>query len=536
MTPVSKAFPKGAFLRSVLWAVLAASLAGGVSLLSRYLHTPLDLWPDLVCHSYLGWRVAAGDSLYIDLWDSHPPVAVLYSALIHLLAPPSMTTAYASALLLALMFGTAQGMMLHARGLRDARWIVPIAVLLAGAYSALFANARSEDMLMVLGTASVACAYAHSRNRGTRWAIAAGLLAALALFAKPAAIAPALVAFALVLHGRRGRGIAGFCAAGAVVGLAFLAYFLDDDRYVMFIDGVVRYGRAYFRPITPEIVGEGLWASLASPKPFLVTTPFFIALFLVAAVCALPWLRRDRVRIALLAAWPVLELLMALLQTTYYHYVFYPFQASLLTVAFAMTVSPLVPVSAGGTQPPRSSRMHTSLMLAGVLAMCVGTFALASQAASARADYFADRNVALIEFSGVLKRHRATYSGEMLWLDAAPAFGYLAGVRQVIPEYLGSPLFNANYADNRRWARAGNGLDRIKLLIVWNEWFDLDRQGSDIAAYPAYAAFRHEVHASFDDIGDFGLYKRRGPVTVYVRKGDLPEIRRDLSSLKSKID
>lgn len=504
------------------WIVLATTLLAGTDLLRRHLWTPVELWPDVVCQAYVGWRVAAGESLYLSIWESHPPLAVLYSALLHLVAPPTIQTAHALVLSMAILYGTAVAIVLRARGAGSALPVLAIATLAAGAYSSLIANARSEDFVIVLGTAAIGCAYRYFDRGVLRWALAAGALAALAMFAKPAAVVAACIAGLLVLLRRPfPRGMAAFAGTGLAVAALFAMFFLSDNRYVAFMDQVVRYGRAYFRPLTAQVLAEGLGKAFAQPTIYLLATLAGTVLFA---------LRRPRsgwTGVVVLAAWPVLELSLALLQTTYFPYVFFPLHASLMTL-ICIAAASCLPRQAGDDAPPLA-RVGALRAIAALAVATMGLYLVGHRSAEFRAMANRTHNTQLEAFASVLKEHRASYGGRMLWLDAGPGIGYLAGARQVIPEYVSPPLFNPAYTDETRWQRARKGLAQADLLTIWTEWYELDRNWGALEAFPSFTGFRSDVHRSFDKVGRFAVYEGRGPVSVYIRKGRLPALRAALS-------
>ncbi len=510
-------------LRWPLLAALAAAFLGGSDLLRRHLWTPVELWPDVVCQAYVGWRIAAGESLYLSVWESHPPLAVLYSSLPFLVAAPSIQVAHALVFSLAILFGVAQATMLYARGVRSLPAIAAIATLAAGAYSSLFANARSEDFVIILGTGAIASALRYCNGGRLAWAAVAGVLAALAIFAKPAAIVAAMIAGALVmLRNPLSRGTLTFLASGAAVGAAFAIYFLVGDRYVEFVDQVVRYGRAYFRPLSAQVLNEGL------SKAFQAPTTWLLAIF---AGCAILATRRPGdgwAKPVVLAAWPAFELVLALLQTTYFPYVFFPFQASLLSLTIVVVATHLV--GGAATVPAFPATLRLTRALSCIVLLAIGAYALAHKAAEHRVAANAEHNTQLIAFAGLLRQHNASFDGKMLWLDAGPGIGYLAAARQVIPEYVSPPLFNPGYTSEARWSRARRGLAEVDLLTVWTEWFDLDRNAGPLEAFPSYRGFREDVNQSFENVGQFVVYRNRGPVAVYIRKGKLPALRGELKA------
>lgn len=517
--------------RWLIVGALVMVLVVGAWLLWRHARTPLELWPDIVCQAYLGWRVATGESLYVDLWDSHPPLAVFYAAIFHLAAPPAMATAHAMVLGTAILYGSALALLTYAGGVRNYLIIIGLSSLGAGVFSSLFANARSEDLVIILGTTGIACALRFSSGGRLRWSLASGVAVALALLAKPAAVAAGIIAFALhLLDPRWKHGVAAFLAGGIAVGTLALLYFLEDHRYLFFLNQAVDYGSIYFRPLSPPVLAEGLQNAIAFP------TKWGLLLLSLVLGLGLPWFLHGGIRLALLMAWPTLELGMSLLQTTYFPYVFFPFQASLLTLTIVFAAIPISSRPLNAAETTYAIRLHCALAVAVVLTIGSGIYVLGDRAATARALAFASRNDPLEAFAGTLASHRASFNGEMLWLDAGPGIGYLAGAHQAIPEYVAPPLFNTAYADEQRWVRARQALSQVKLLTAWKEWYDPVEPASDIWTFPSYRAFRSELLHQFDKVGEFEVYAGRGPVVVYIRKGELVALRNELANLKTRLD
>lgn len=563
----------------VVMMLLAACGWLGFVLLARFWANDLDLWPDVVCQAYVGWRLAMGDALYLTIWDSHPPVAVLYSAVLHLVAAPSVATAKVLVISTAILYGIVQGFGAMTAGATHRPTALVIGLVFAGLYVQSMAGARSEDFVIIFGALSVYSGLRyHLNGNRLRWALLAGASLSIALFSKPAAIAAGTVAALLILTtNRRLAGLAGFFLGGACITAPFAVYFLTDARYLAAYDQVVRYGAIYFRPITTEVMQDG-FAKLATPS---IVAPAMI----VVAVMLACWFH-DRLTIRsllrppglIMLSWPILEAAMALAQTTYFPYVFYPINTSLLAVAiyFACRAMPIQPasnrpgidtaigagvaglgfvVAAASYYSKFEPNSVTLIAIAGLMAVTAFMLAgrslyssgqhfgfvpfvlallliplvlLGSKAASFRKQHFSNYTAEFVTLSDLLSSSRAEVGNRMLWFDVAPTIGYLAQIPQAIPEYVSPPLFYDGYANEARWARVAGAMTDTDVVLVWKEWLNPLAPEFDLMRYPSYKEVRQELDYSFDIVKQIHVIQGRPPLLLLIRKGKAPSLRRNL--------
>jgi hypothetical protein len=561
-------------------AVLACVVGWfGTVLLVRFWNNDLDLWPDVVCQTYVGWRLAMGDSLYLGIWDSHPPVAVIYSGLLHLFLEPSVSTAKLLVLSNAFLYGMVLAYGAWVAGLRSWAGIFAACLVTAALYAQSMANARSEDYVMIFGSLSVFSALRyHSVASETRWAYFSGLALCLALFAKPAALAAGIIAGLLILLSARPiRGLAGFMAGGLTVAIPFAVFFLYNDRYAAAYDQVVAYGAIYFRPLTPAVLWEGLGKLLS--ERFIANLLILLAsLALPVAYGKLPFRELLSRRYILLLAWPCLEAVMALAQTTYFPYVFFPVNASLLAVAvflsslstakassiqgsgqgdgflaasLALLGFTVAALAYHGSFEVKSPTLISSAAILGIgvvafllrplihqdrsawvtlsLALVlVPSLLLGFRSSTLRKQYFSNYTPNFVSIARLFADARLEIGGKMLWFDVAPTIGYLSRIPQVIPEYVSPPLFYDGYADEEKWSRVATAIPSVDVVLIWKEWLNPLAPEFDLTRYPSYGVVRRELDTSFDMVREVTPVAGRGPLMILVRKGKAPELRRKI--------
>ncbi len=535
-------------------------------LLVQYLRTGLELWPDIVCQTYLGWRVAEGDGLYTRLWDSHPPVAVLYSALFHLVLKPSELTAKWIVWSTALLFGVSQSFVARVAGVNSRVYLGAIGLVTAALSAGTFANARSEDFVIFFGAVAIFASWHARESTAAQWPALAGAAMVFAVFSKPAAIASGVVSIGLLLTSqRRGRQLAWYFAGAAVPLAGFVAWFLVERRYLSAWDDIVVYGRVYFRPLTLDVAKQGARQ---------IFDDIGRAHALLALLCiALARFSNTRLRLsiadALLFSWPVLEGAMAIAQTTHFPYVFFPVHASLIGIAvFYVSQSMKHDEAESMVMPPMALAACAAILaaiwfrsmslpfihaaalggLAGlslatassgrvlsraVLAMyCLlgASLGAATQGALKRDRLFNGYVAKTAEFSALLASHRAEITDEILWFDVAPTIGYLGAFRQAVPEYLLNPLLYGQYATNERWTRVDDALDRVNVVLSFEEWLPLSPQ-PQLAGLPAYVTAMEKLHREFDDLGEADVLPYgRSSIRVLVRKHSAPGLRKTLEA------
>ena len=95
--PTEARRPSAAAVATAAVAFLLASM-----MVAQRNQIGFDFWPDIVCQLFVGWRIAEGDALYTQIWESHPPAAVLMAAVPHLFAEPGYGVAVGYLVALAL--------------------------------------------------------------------------------------------------------------------------------------------------------------------------------------------------------------------------------------------------------------------------------------------------------------------------------------------------------------------------------------------------------------------------------------------------
>lgn len=555
-------------MRNVRRGWLLVVGAGAVALLIQYLRTGVEWWPDVVCQTYLGWRLTEGDSLYTTVWDSHPPVAVLYSALFHLVLSPSESTAKWIVWSTALLFGGAQTFVAWVSGVRSRTYFGTIGLVTAAVSASTFANARSEDFVMLFGTISVFSSWRARESAGGKWAALSGAVMVFAAFSKPAAVAAGVVSMGLLMMSpRRSRQLVWWFGGAAVALLGFVVWFLVDQRYLAAWDDVVVYGRAYFRPMTFEVAKEGVRR---------LVDALGRAHLLLAVVCvAIARLSMARTRLgfndALLFSWPVFEGAMAVAQTTHFPYVFFPVHASLIgisvfyvsqslkqhnevqstvtppmAIAFcaamlaaiwfrsislplihAMSLGGLAGLALAAALSRRGELPGALLAMWCLLGMLLGA---ATQGALNRDKWYKGYAAKTTEFAAHLAANRVELGDEILWFDVAPTFGYLGAFKQAVPEYLLNPLFYPRYATNERWTRVDDALGHVNLVLSFEEWRPLAPH-EELMALPAYVRAMEKLHGEFDDLGEVDVLPYgRSSIRVLVRKNTAANLRKMLDT------
>lgn len=567
--------------RSNTTLAVIACVVGWLStvLLIRFWNNDLDLWPDVVCQTYVGWRLAMGDSLYLGVWDSHPPVAVLYSALLHLFLEPSVSTAKFLVLSNALLYGMVLAFGAWVAGMRSKAGILAVGLVMAALYAQTMANARSEDYVMIFGSLSVFAALRYQTvTSEIRWAFFSGLALCLALFAKPAAIAAGLIAGLLVLSsGHPLRGLAGFGAGGLTVAVPFAIFFLYHGRYAAAYDQIVAYGGTYFRPLTPTVLWEGL-GKLLSER--------FVANLLIMLACLVLPIAYGKLsargllsrRYILLLGWPCLESVMALAQTTYFPYVFFPVNASLIAVAVFFSSLPTADTSSMRGSTQRDGFLAACLALLGFMIAAlayhgsfdVKSFILISSAAvlgigtvaflirplmhqdrsawvslslalvlvpslllgfrgsTLRKQYFSNYTTNFVSLAQLFSDSRSEIGEKMLWFDVAPTIGYLSRTPQAVPEYVSPPLFYDGYANEEKWSRVATAVPSVDVVLIWKEWLNPLAPEFDLMRYPSYEKVRRELDTSFEVVREVSPVAGRGPLMILVRKDRAPELRKKI--------
>lgn len=495
-----------------------------------------DFWPDIVCQLFVGWRIAEGDALYTQIWESHPPAAVLLAAVPHLVLEPSYGVAVG--FLVALALAVFASNLAFLRGVVRSPWFISVCVALLGAafFYRYLIGARSEDVMVVFGTAALAAAV-YSARSGSSVALPmlAGAIAGFGLLSKPGAIAAGAVAFLVVAlcTGRRWRACASFLLGGALPIVAVLLW-LGKDGLAGAYKNVVIYGQSYFRPFDEATLRLFMDRILSGSLPVL------LAGYALAVVGLSPWLfsrlrqtfpalRPWQVGVLfglLFVLWPLLELAVILPQTTLFAYVFFPFSHSLFLVS-------LVSVSLAPDVMASASRQRLFAPLAVIyLASLGGLLAVASigngQWQGILVAFHArdlvrgsiQRNkqtAALLDAAEHVRAERARIGGEVLWFDAAPGIAYFTGARNVIPEYISHPLFLAGFASEEAWQRVQRALDRedVSIVLVWPEWYNvLSPKGTSAETLAAGSAKR--LAERYRKVQEFDVYPGRQPVQMLV--------------------
>jgi hypothetical protein len=497
-----------------------------------------DFWPDIVCQLFVGWRIAEGDALYTQIWESHPPAAVLMAAVPHLFADPGYGVAVGY--LVALALAVFASNLAFLRAFLRAPWLLGGCLALAGAayFYRYLIGARSEDVMIVCGTAALAIA-AFGIRAGSSIALPmlAGAVSGFGLLSKPGAVAAAAACFLIVVIGspRRWTSVLSF-AAGAALPMLAVALWLGESGLAGAYRNVVEYGRAYFQQfdeVAPSLSFDLLPAG---------GLPLLVASYGVSLVALGPWiLARLRLTfpslgnwqvrtlfLVLFVAWPVLEAAVILPQTSFFAYIFFPLAHSLLLLTSVAVCVASGQLGSAVRKRAVAKAVFASMLLAGLL----GIVAFVS-VADGRWEWLSSafrpgkvvpgplrqspQTTAVLDAAQRVRAEQERLGGGVLWFDVAPAIAYFARARNVIPEYISHPLFLRGFASEEAWQRVQVALDRedVNIVLVWAEWYNVVQPKGTTAETLAEQSAKI-LADRFRKVGEFDVYAGRQPVQMFV--------------------
>jgi hypothetical protein len=260
-------------LDQVILAVICAST------FFVYMRTAFVL--DLPLMHYVAWRVADGDTPYVDIWDMNGPAAYMAHGLMLMVPLPPRVVA---ALVMVGLTGLCVVAAAAIAGRAGRRWLglaagVAMAVAIAGRGADFLA--QRDMMIAALAAASLALVAA-SGARMRRWSVA-GVLLGLAVGVKPTAAPFALfaVAGAIWIDTGEGRAFRRFAwlAAGGVAGAAvWVAYLLATGSLAGWWQTMASYNAAY-----AKIAREPLLVLLQEPAVMLAMAGGMACLFVARA-------------------------------------------------------------------------------------------------------------------------------------------------------------------------------------------------------------------------------------------------------------
>lgn len=518
------------------WIALALSGFAALALVHRFVNTPAMMWPDSCCQAYYGWRVAQGDILYRDLWEPHPPGAIVFSSLFHLALPNSDLTLK----LLLLLVASAIGGLVADAARRFARVGWPEAVL-AGVlmtlvqYTAILAL-RPEATLALGSLGAVHFALRAVRAaHPSRCLVLAGLCAGTALVSKPGAAAAWVVALLVASYGagslRPARG-ATFAAASAVLPALWLLWLIATGSLPAAWDNIVIYGRAYFPPVTEQTIRKAAEVGLGSPRGLLLLT-----LFGLAVASARVWWpaladnmlgRPCRLLFTFLfVIWPVLEALVTIPQSTVFPYIFDNLHTCL---AYLVLLSGMALAGEAGEVPMPAAariasiggavltvRMTGAASEAGVAVVLGAVAALlaAVRSLSARDLTLLGLSASLLAFPRAfegrvlprpaewtsfrwwtspeerfardkLARLKERAGGKLLAFTACPSHAYYAEWELALRYHVVFPIYTpAGYGSSARWREVIQVIDRpdTHIMLDWPQWYDVTRDDAVMRAH-----------------------------------------------------
>lgn len=534
------------------WIVFGLFGLAALALIHRFVNTPAMMWPDSCCQAYYGWRVAQGDILYRDLWEPHPPGAIVFSSLFHLVLSNSDLTLK----LLLLLLATAMGGLTADAARRFARAGWPEAVL-AGVlmtlvqYAAILALRPEATMALgSLGAVHFALRAVRAANP-SRCLVLAGLCAGAALVSKPGAAAAWVVALLVASYGadspRPARG-AMFAAASAVLPALWLLWLLATGSLPAAWDNIVVYGRTYFPPVTEETIRKAAAIGLGSPRGLLLLTLFGLAL--ASARAWWPALsgnmlgRRCRLLFALLfVVWPLLEALVTIPQSTAFPYIFDNLHTCL---AYLVLLSGMALAREAGDAPlPVAARiaaiggavlavrMTGAGSEAGVAAILGAVAALLAvvRPLSARDLALLGLSASLLAFPRAfegrvmprpaewasfrwwtspeeqfardkLARLKERAGGKLLAFTACPSHAYYAEWELALRYHVVFPIYTpVEYGASARWREVIQVIDRpdTHIMLDWPQWYDVTRDDAATRAHmvPEYFEALEHIRRKF---------------------------------------
>lgn len=497
-----------------------------------------DFWPDIVCQLFVGWRIAEGDALYTQIWESHPPAAVLMAAVPHLFAEPGYGVAVGY--LVALALAVFASNLAFLRAFLRASWLVGGCLALVGAayFYRYLIGARSEDVMIVCGTAALAIAAFGIRSGSSIvLPMLAGTVSGFGLLSKPGAVAAAAACFLIVVAGsqRRWSSTLSFAAGVALPMLAVLLW-LGESGLEGAYRNVVVYGQAYFQPFN-----EGA-SSLSFDRFPSGGLPWLVASWGVSLVALGPWilarlrktfpsLRDWQVRalfLVLFVVWPVLEAAVILPQTSFFAYVFFPLAHSLLL----LTIVAVCVASEQVASAVRERKVATAVLSSTLLAVLGGIVAFVS-VVDGRWQWLSSaiqpgrvvpgpvrqspQTTAVLDAAQRVRAEQERLGGNVLWFDVAPAIAYFARARNVIPEYISHPLFLRGFASEEAWHRVQVALDQedTSVVLVWAEWYNVPQPKGTSAETLAMES-ANILADRYRKVGEFHVYPGRQPVQMFV--------------------
>jgi hypothetical protein len=531
--PIEPRQPSASAVVTAAVALLLASM-----MVAQRNQIGFDFWPDIVCQLFVGWRIAEGDALYTQIWESHPPAAVLMAAVPHLFAEPGYGVAVGY--LVALALAVFASNLAFLRAFLRASWLVGGCLALVGAayFYRYLIGARSEDVMIVCGTAALAiAAFGVRSGSSTVLPMLAGAVSGFGLLSKPGAVAAATACFLIIVVGsqRRWWSIPSFVAGVALPMLAVLLW-LGESGLAGAYQNVVVYGRAYFQPFNED-------ASLRFfdrvPSGGL---PLLVASYGVSLVALGPWIlarlrqtfpsqRNWQVRalfLVLFVVWPVLEAAAILPQTSFFAYVFFP----LAHVLLLLTIVAVCVASEQVASAVRERKVATAVLSSTLLAALGGIVAVVS-VADGRWQWLSSviqpgnvvpgpvrpsaQTTAVLDAAQRVRAEQQRLGGDVLWFDVAPAIAYFARARNVIPEYISHPLFLRGFASEEAWNRVQVALDQgdISIVLVWAEWYNVP-QPKDTSAETLAAESAKILANRYRKVGEFYVYPGRQPVQMFV--------------------
>ena len=313
---------------------------------------------DATIFSTVGWRLAAGDALYAEVWEQKPPGVFLPYAVAHVLTDESaIAWGIVWAVTLASIVGTALVIrrILSSAGVSDsaAAVVAALAAMGAGSYLLSLGGGMSESF------AILPLALAFLLAAGGRWfacGIVTGIALAISFQSMPLLVAIAALGITPGIGGTFRR--AGLVAGGAavIVAVAALGLWLTGGLWDA-ADALIRYPSAYVA-VARRGGGESAWSLL--PWTVLVLLPLVIGV-------GLALLHRRRLASSRLAvsaaAWMVVAIVLIGLQGRFYaHY------ATPLVIPMGI-LGGLGIDAARRSLPPRASSVLIGIPLAFALAL-----------------------------------------------------------------------------------------------------------------------------------------------------------------------